>query len=284
MPDSTSPACSVGCRSKTPGRDELHERLDRRLHGVAHVVDDRPAVAADRAWVAAGRHVEGEGEPRLLDEGPQRLVDRVVVLDVAPHLGPVDRRVAEAQPDEVVLRGPGHLGHRTIQISGGNRSERSRAPVVPTACAAVEVVGPPVPGAAHRVGEDRIGRRPAEESLVREDELDVDPVGSLIGQPLGDGASGGVAQDILGLHPRTPMTLFAGRFRSRRVRRLDHHRPVPLGDRPLRSVVAHLDVRDPREVLGFDVLGEVGARLVRVAVARHHEELVRVVGVSGSGP
>ena len=49
------------------GRDHLHERLDRRLHAVADVVDDRPAVAADGPRIAARRHVERERQP-----GPRR--------------------------------------------------------------------------------------------------------------------------------------------------------------------------------------------------------------------
>ena len=139
------------------------------------------------------------GRPSLLDERPEALEGGIVVLDVAPDLRPVDGGVAEAQADEVVVGGPSHLGQRAVDVTRRDGGERSGATAGPSGRATVEVVRPAIPRAAHRIREHGIGGRPAQQPLVGEDQLDVDPVGGLIAEALVDGAARGVAQRVFGL-------------------------------------------------------------------------------------
>jgi hypothetical protein len=281
----------VGVALEDARRDHLHQRLDRGLHAVADVVDDRPALAADGAGIATGRHVERQRDASLGVERPELLERLVVVLEVAPLLHAVDRAVAEREPDEAVLRSPLRLGEGEVDVAGGDRRQRAAPAVVPALGAAEPVVGPAVPRPAHRVGEHRIGRGPAQQALVREDQLDVDAVARLVVEPLLDRQAALVAHVVLGLHAALDVLIVLGLLErllvlhgGRRGAALDQLRSVALGDHPLRAVVAALDAGDAVAVLRVDVLGQVRARLLGMAVGRHHVVLVRVAGVGRMRP
>ena len=270
--------------------DHLHERLERGLHRVADVIDDRAAVAADRARIAARGNVEGDDEAGFFEQRPHRFEARIVVLELAELFGAVDHVVAERDRAKAVLRGPADLAQRAGLIARGDRRGGQDARRVALHVLAAELVRPAVPLAAHRHREHRVGRGPAQEALVREHQLDVDAVGVMRGEPFGHGAARRVAQHVLVVHARARDR--GGQALARVSARvgggvhpggLHALRAVALGDQPLRAVFAQLEVRNPRAVLGLDAL-EVLARLDRVTVGGEHEVLIRVAGARRAGP
>ena len=278
----------VGVALEHARRDELHERLDRRLHRVADVVDDRPAVAADGARVAARRHVERDRQPGLGVERPERLERRVVVLEVAPLLGAVDRAVAEAQADEAVLGGPRRLGLAparrrrwrsrpaagSCRRSSRRRRRTSRRPSGSTpgtwrrrtpGRASPSTAGP-CSGRSARC-RCRRARWSAMRSSIVEPALVAQHVLGLHAQPGGGGCRSAFSNDCCSC----TVAVFSPRLTS-------------CGRLP--SVIIHSEPSSRRSMCGMRsrnsasmYSAEVRARLLGVAVRRDHQVLVRRAGV-----
>ena len=170
------------------GGDHRHERLDRRGHRVAHVVDDRSAVAAAGPRITAGGHVERDDQAGLLEQRPHRLErrDRCTAACRARSV-PVDRRAAEAHAAVAVVGGPLDLAHRPVDVAGRRAAPSAGSTGSGRACTAEVVDSAQRLKARHiAIGEDRVGRGPAQQPGGREDELDVDAVECLVGDALLD--------------------------------------------------------------------------------------------------
>ena len=246
------------------GGAEVGHRLHRRRQRVRDVVDDGAAVAARGARVAAGGDVEGDGQPRVLDGGPQRVEQRQVVVRMVDVVRAPDRLAGQGQRAEAHLGHALHLGDGALEIGGGDGGHR-REPVV---VGAEGLPRPLVPDAALRLGEDRVGRGPHGEALVGEDHLGVDAVARVIAQPVPRIGAGQLAQPVLALH-------------------VVHAQPVramPLGHAPLDAVRVGGHARQAVAVLRVDALGPEVRGLVGVAVGGDDEVLVGIVRPRGAAP
>src|SRR5262249_36488490 len=119
-----------------------------------------------------------------------------------------------------------------------------------------------------RLREDRVGRGPHGEALVREDDLRVDAVAVLVEQALLWIGAGLLAQLILAFE----------------AVEADAIGPVPFGHAPLDAILVRDHTGQAIAVLRIHALRPQVRRLVGVAVGRHHEVLVGIARARGARP
>ena len=269
-------------------RDQMDERVHDRRHGVRHVVDQRAAVAADRARVATGRYVESERQAGFFDQRPERLERLVVVLKLSVGERPEDGFGRQGQALEPLRRGPGDFGQRPVEVARGDHGHRHEAvPVV-----AERLVRPAVPGAEHRALKHRVGRPEGQQSLVRKDDLRVHPVRVGIGQPRGHVRAGMVAAQVVRLEPlrvglehvHVLERLQRGQMLLGVAPRLHEQGFHALADRPLRPVDVRFHARNAVPVCRFDTRLQIVVRFDAVRIDRHHVIFIRVPGPRGPRP
>ena len=233
----------------------MRDRLHGRGQGVDDVIDHRAPVAGGLPRIAPRAHVHADGQPRLLDRRPQRIVERHIV-GLALHLNRQEHR-AEAQ-----RRHPLHLldRHRNVARRDGGGGSHG------VAVAGKHLVGPVVPDPAHGGGKGVVGRGPHQQPFVGVDHLGRDAVRGLVLAPL-DGVGRALLRQIEvprlepeGLALREVFLVF-----------LDPHRAQPLRHAPLLALPVHLDPRNPVAKGRLDPFRPQRRRLVDVAVRRDDE-------------
>ena len=175
--------------------DQVHERVHNGRHRVRNIVNQRPAIAPDRARVASGRDVEGHGQVHFFDQRPEGLERFVVVLQLALFERTKDGFIRHGESLEAVLRSPSHFGHGSFKVAGGNHGHGHKArPVI-----AKGLQRPAVPGPEHRPLKNRVRRAKGQQTLVRKNNLGVNAIRVRVGQTLCDIGAGMVAAQIFGL-------------------------------------------------------------------------------------
>src|SRR5262252_3679565 len=177
----------------------------------------------------------------------------------APHGLARQRQRAEAHLGRTL-----HFLDGTLEVCRGNGDHGGEAIVV----GAELLPHPLVEHAALRLREDRVGRGPHGEPLVREDDLRVDAVAVLVEEALLRIGARLLAQLILALE----------------IVEADAIGPVPFGDAPLDAVLVGDDARKTVAILRVHALRPQVGRLVGVAIRGHHEVLVRITRARGAGP
>ena len=237
----------------------------RHRQRVEDIVGHRSAVAARAARVPAGRDVECDRQAGLFDGGPELVeLGQVVVASVLAGRAP-DGLGGEGEAAEAAIGGAVDLGDGAGDVARRDAGQRRGAVVGRPE----DLPGPVVPGAAHGVAEDRVGRGPHREALVGEDDLAVDAVEVHV-----TAALGGVGVAVLVAHE-----VFAGQLEV-----ADLGRAVSFCHLPAHAVVIDFDARQAVAVGRVDALLPEVDRFVDVAVGRDHEVLGGVVGARGARP
>ena len=153
---------------------------------------------------------------------------------------------------------------RALEVASGDRAGRDHAVLV----LAELFPRPVVPYPALRHGELRVGRRPHGEPLVGEDQLDIDAVAIVVGQPPERIGAGLVARHVLTLERGEAQAVGA----------------VALADAPLHAILVGDHARQALVVLLVHAVEPQRGRLVGMSVGRDHEVFPGCIGPGAARP
>src|SRR5208283_1712966 len=207
--------------------------------------------------------VKGDWQVAILDNRPQRVVKRQVVVRMASVVSAPDRLRGQRDSAEAQFGDPPDFGDRNLDVRRHDRGERRHEIVIRTE----GLPRPVVPHAALRGAELDVLRRPHRKALVGEQDFGVDAVAGVILDALERIAPGVTAQPIFAT---LGGVLNIAGTHARFLVALDHH--------PLLAVLVDLDMRQTRLKFLVDALPPKAARLVAVAISRDHQIAIRIVG------